>query len=161
MTSGQIAYRLTAEQYAWLATRAAASSSTPTAQAKDDLLMLHNLLAAELRRFPLTRGEANALLEISMGTFFGRSIGRLLHAEAVDAFAFAREVDPSSGEACSYADQHGIDEGHLLQRLASMSPCADLAVREALARWWGDKDRGEGSYAAAGLHIRGAGSQTS
>jgi len=161
MTSGQIAYRLTEEQYAWLATRAAANSSTPTAQARDDLLMLHNLLAAELRRFPLTRGEANTLLEISMATFFGRSIGHLLYAEAVDAFAFAREVDPISGEVCSYADQFGIDEDHLLQRLASMSPCADLAVREALARWWSDEDRDENSFAAAGLHIRGSRSQTS
>jgi len=161
MTSGQIAYRLTAEQYAELAARAAASSSTPTAQAKGDLLVLHHLLAAELRRFPLTRGEADVLLEIDNGAFFGTSLGRVLHAQAADAFTIAREADPTGGEACSYADQHGIDEAHLLRRLGAMSPCADLAVREALARWWSDEDRGEGSYAAAGLHIRGAGSQTS
>ncbi len=160
MTSGQIAYRLTAEQYAELAARAAANSSTPTAQAKDDLLVLHHLLATELRRFPLTRGEADALLEIDNGAFFGTSIGRLLHAQAADAFAIAREADPTGEGTSSYATQYGIDEGRLLRRLAAMSPCADLAVREALARWWSGEDRGEGSYAKAGLHIRGAGSQT-
>ncbi len=160
MTSGQIAYRLTAEQYAELAARAAANSSTPTAQARDDLIVLHHLLATELRRFPLTRGEAGTLLEIDNGAFFGTSLGRVLHAQVADAFTIAREADPTGGASSSYAAQYGIDEGHLLRRLAAMSPCADLAVREALARWWSGEDRGEGSYAAAGLHIRGSGSQT-
>ncbi len=161
MTSGQIAYRLTEAQYAWLAARAAANRSTPTAQARDDLLVLHHLLSTELRRFPLTRGEAGTLVEINNGAFFGTSIGRVLHAQAADAFAIAREADPLGGEASSYATQYGIDEDHLLRRLGAMSPCADLAVREALGRWWSGEDRGEGSYAKAGLHIRGAVPQTS
>jgi len=161
MTSGQIAYRLSEDQFAELAARAAANSSTPTAQAKDDLLVLHHLLAGELRRFPLTRAEADALLEIHGGTLFGTAIGHLLSAVVSDAFAIARESDPTGGEMSSYEAQFGIDEARLLKRLATMSPCADLAVREALARWWKAEDRGEESYAAAGLRIRGSGPQTS
>jgi len=158
MTSGQIAYRLSEELFAGLAARAAANASTPTAQAKADLLVLQDLLATELRRFPLTRAEADVLLEIANGTIFGPAIGHLLHGEVSDAFAIAREEDP---EDLSYEAQFGVDETRFLKRLAGMSPCADLAVREALVRWWKVGDRSEESYAAAGLRIRGSGPQTS
>ncbi|WP_166345169.1 hypothetical protein [Phytoactinopolyspora limicola] len=156
-TQIQIQIRVDAATKAWLDDRAAryAAGSTPQ-QIRADLTTLQGLMAVEARRLPLTAAEAQCLAAISSGTMATHAIGQLLHAEVSDAFRLAREADPTGGAVSSYAAQFGIDEEHLLKRLASLGPAGDLAVRDALSRWWAThsgSDNGPESFRAAGLTI--------
>lgn len=178
MSATQIAYRLEDAQHARLAERARRCASTPTAQARADLLLLRDLLATEARRIELTVDEARVLAAITGGDLMSPGIGHILYGETADAFAIARRADPTGGDISSYATQFRIDEDHLLRRLAELGPAGDLAVRDALSRWWStqvepsgqdttgdgeDADPGDGagaadardaaSFAAAGLRI--------
>ena len=49
----------------------------------------------------------------------------------------------------------GIDEDDLVEVLRGIGPTADLALRDALSRWWatGGEPTGEG-FAAVGLRVR-------
>lgn len=122
---------------AWLDNRQARyMSGSKQMQARTDLALLRDLLTAEARRVPFTVDEARALASIVAGAMIQPTIGHVLWPEVADAFSIARAADPTGGEVSSYAAQFGIDENSLLERLQMLSPAGDLAVRDALSRWW-------------------------
>ncbi len=109
------------------------------------------LMAGELRRVPLTEREADVLASILNGVFLGVGISGpgigagILIGEVLDAFEIARQ------HGTPYGEQFGIDEDALLGKLRGIGPTADLALREAFARWWSDSE--DRDYASVGLRI--------
>ena len=107
-------------------------------QARVEMEIWRAVMAAELRRIPLTLAEASCLAAILEGHPPARgpvssSIGTC-YAECHQAFHLARETP---GEP-TYAARWGVSEGTLLARLQRLGPAADLALEDAIARWHGD-----------------------
>ena len=108
-----------------------------SAGAAAELGVFDTLLSQELRRIRLTLAEARALAAVVLGDVFDPYVtGPLLFADASDAFRLARQDDPLGGSISSYAVSFGIDEAALLDKLLAYGPTADLALRDALSRWW-------------------------
>jgi hypothetical protein len=127
--------------------------------ARTELGVFDGLLHAELRRIILTEAEASALAAL-YSTFDASAIGMLLYAEAADGFRLARGKDPTGGDMSSFATQFSINEEVLLAKLLECGPTADLALRDALSRWWQttandnpDPDDRTKSFRAVGIHI--------
>lgn len=150
-----INYRLPEASATRLDERATRSATTPTTQARTDMLTLWDLIDAEARRLPLTVAEASCLASIVGQPMMSPGVGLILLAEASDAFRLAREADPTGGEVSSYAAQYEVDEERLLERLAQLGPAGDLAVRDALSRWWaGGMEPTVAGFVAVGLRVR-------
>lgn len=124
------------ELFAFLALRAV-RMGTPSAdlQARTEIEIWREVMAAELRRIPLTLAEASCLAGILKGhppsrRLVSASIG-ICYAECEQAFRLAREIP---GQAPS-ARWRGVSEDVLLARLQRLGPAADLALEDAIARW--------------------------
>ena len=184
--SARVDFAAPAELAAWLASRAertimsrAGADDGATShgqQAKHDLLLFRELLAAELAAMPaVPLGWATALAEVTGGEQMSAAITAVsddgtfrpvLWAEWAVASADARTGHPGN----SYAARHGIDEDALGAWLRGLSPVLDYALRDALSRWWADVQPMDGAvlgdgtvhesasaegFAAVGLRVTG------
>jgi hypothetical protein len=128
-------------------------------QARSDLLLLRDLLAAELERIPLTLWEAQAIADVAKGSllqpYIGAGIG-LAYASCEEDFRYAREEGPVPGYS-SYGRKWGIDEEVLLAKLRALGPAADAALRAAIAAWWDrdetSEDTDEQAFRSLGLRL--------
>lgn len=141
---------------AWLDSRSERmATGSRSKQALYELALWHSSLDLELRRIRLTVPQARCIADVCntwmLDTTTGVSIG-LVYAECDDAFRLAREAP---GGISSYGAQHGIDEKELLDYLARLSPVADHALRDAIARWWQDDGREDSveGFARVGLRV--------
>jgi hypothetical protein len=99
-------------------------------------------MADQLRRFPLSVGEARALAQAQGGAQVSPTWGAVL------ASWLASTPDPQNL-------QPGVDMEDPLRRLIRLTPLGDFALRDAIARWWANPSReasAEG-FAAVGLSI--------
>lgn len=115
---------------------------------------LADLCAMELRRIPLSLGEAGLLADV-LGAMLQVGIGRLAASELADA---TQGVDPLGQDlAASYEAHHDLPDGQvarLTERLMALGPAADFALRLAVARWWHRQlDATAEGFRAAGLRI--------
>jgi hypothetical protein len=127
------------------------------ATAANAVSMLIDISAAELRRIPLTVGQASLLAEAGGGWLLGDGVGTMLAYELEDLLA--NESGPALpwSVAGSFEEKHGLPPGGGLELagwLRGVGPAADFALRLALARWWhrGLEASADG-FRAAGLRI--------
>lgn len=110
---------------------------------------LESVMAAELRRVPLSTGEANLI---------AMAVGQPLLSTAVGSGMIAAEVaDFAAGLDMAIADLGltSSDVEALVARLWSLGPAADLALRDAFSRWWvGQGDSTASGFAAVGLRVQ-------
>lgn len=104
-------------------------------QARAEIEMWRDVMAAELRTVILTLAEARCLAGILKGhrpspSPVSTSIGRC-YAEADQAFRIAREAVASSPAGKWWS----VDEDVLLGKLRRLGPAADLALEDAIAHW--------------------------
>jgi hypothetical protein len=132
----RIQFRAGDKLFAFLALRAA-RTGTPSAdlQARAEIEIWREVMATELRRIPLTLGEASCLAGILKGHRPSRgpvsaSIG-ICYAECEQAFRLAREIADQAPAGTWW----GISEDVLLAKLQRLGPAADLALEDAIARW--------------------------
>jgi hypothetical protein len=151
----RIQARLSADTAAWLDDRASRMDAPSRhVQAAAELALWRLTLAAELRGVRLTLGEASCVAEVLAGPLMTPMVTRsgTVCAACWDAFSLARGREPAG--ISSYGAQHGIDEGRLLKYLGSLSPAADLALADAISRWWGaGAEASEEGFAGAGLRV--------
>ena len=161
----RIQVKIPVELRDWLAHRARlmlfagpAKDASANQQARTDLLLLRDLLAAELARIPLTLWEARAIADVAKGgplePYIGVGIG-LTYAMCEEEFRYAREAGPVPGYS-SYGRKWGINEDALLAKLRALGPTADAALRAAIAAWWqlGDKSADTDEKALSSLGVR-------
>lgn len=120
-------------------------------------------LELEAKRIAFTEAEAGVLCEVIQNDFTLNTgfLGPRILANLADAFYLARQ---QGGGLSSYAEQFGIDEDVLLEKLRGLGPLPDLALRITIAKWWDlqsaydETDDGEQisdreAYLAAGFTI--------
>lgn len=152
---GRVQVRLDDATAAWLAGRTARSQlGSPHQQARAELALLSDILAAELHGIRLTLEQASCIADVAGGSLLQPSAMRpgRVFAECYDAFRIARAHDPAG--ISSYGKKHGVDEDELLEYLGSLGPAADHALADAVSRWWaGEHDATAEGFAAAGLLV--------
>ena len=129
--AANVSYRPTDEMAAWLTGRAE-RSATPGSLAprvRIELALWRDVLARELARQAWTLGELGAVAAVCNGTIVPDVAGRHLASEVADAVA----LDPGAIE-----DEWGISEAGLIGRLMLLGPAADIALTDAVARWWAE-----------------------
>jgi hypothetical protein len=125
-------------------------------QAGLELGLWRSVLNLELGRVRLTLGQANCLADVLNNPVMTPAVATrpgLIYAECYDAFAIARETP--ARDVSSYGAKWGPDgcdakawEQELLDYLGKLSPAADHALTDAIAKWWNipdaDWEQGEG-----------------
>ena len=144
-------YRPGPELTRWLEDRAE-RSLTPaglSARTRTELTMWRTVLAAELgqQRWALTElaGIAAALNGVLIGDAVPSGIGHCA-VELADARR-GREDEWDAGVAV------GFDGDHVVAKLARLGPAADMALADAVSRWW-DAGHEHSVYGWAAVGIR-------
>lgn len=168
----RIQARLTDDMAEWLDGRAArmntgsrAEQASRSQQAISELILWRTVLDIELRRIRLTLAQASCIADVRNGFMLdaatlSSSLG-LVYVDCYAAFRLAREA---GGETRTYGAKHApvdVDaakwEQDLLDYLGRLSPAADHALRDAIARWWALPDDPELSntdrFALVGLRV--------
>jgi hypothetical protein len=152
----RIQYRAGEQLFAFLALRAMRmGTSSPDIQARVEVEIWRAVMAAELRRIPLTLAEATCLASVLKGHPPARgpvsSSIPVCYAECQQVFELAAETP---GET-TYGTRYGMSEDTLLTKLRRLGPAADLALEDALARWHAHnpQDPTPDGFARAGLRI--------
>ena len=129
----RLAVALPKSTRSWVDQVAVWTNQPPAATAAGLIGVFAELLRVELTRLLLTVPEADALSRIIGNDFtLGLTVGKMrVFAEVSEAFDLAHQ---SPGGLSSYADQFGIDENALLEKLRRLTPTADLALRLAIAQ---------------------------
>jgi hypothetical protein len=105
-------------------------------QAITELGLWRMALDAELRKIRLTVPQAACIADVLDGTLLPASIAGslpLVYAECASAFDIVRDTPIPGGNA--YGATWNIDEQELLAYLRRLSPVADHALADAIARW--------------------------
>jgi hypothetical protein len=139
-------------------------------QAQAELGMWRDALDGELRRVRLTLAQASCVADVLNGTALTPGVSGTLgivYAECYEAFRLAREdrsgnpLPAPLGDVSSYGAKWGPEgtgpakwEQELLDYLGRLGPAADMALRDAVARWWDGAflPTAEG-FAAVGLRV--------
>jgi len=143
--SPRIQARISPEIAGWLDGRAGRMhGGSRNQQATTELALWRMVLDCELRRIRLTLAQANCIADVCNGFMLDAAIGSrpgLVYAECYDAFQIAREAPVP--DLSSYGAKWGPEGGDsakweqdLLDYLGKLSPAADHALRDAIAKWW-------------------------
>lgn len=158
MPDNRITFRASEDLREWLGQRAERSyTGSPHVQAQNELDTWRTVLRVELRRIPLTLGEACAIADVFKGHaptagVVPTNIGTI-YAGCYEEFTMAREGGPVP-EVSSYGRKWEIDEEALLSKLQKLGPAADLALEDAIGRWWQDPDSDQSQAAFEKVGIR-------
>jgi hypothetical protein len=124
-------------------------------QAITELGLWKMALDAELRQIRLTVPQASCIADVLADTLLTTSIAGslpLVYAECSSAFDIAR--DAPIPESAAYGIRWGIEEQELLTYLRRLSPVADHALADAIARWREqDLDATVDGFAQVGLRV--------
>jgi hypothetical protein len=132
----RIQFRAGDRVFAFLAGRALRMGTrSADLQARAEIELWRDVMAAELRTVILTLAEARCVAGILKGhrpspAPVNASIGRC-YAEADQAFRIAREAAATAPAGKWWS----VDEDALLGKLRRLGPAADLALEDAIARW--------------------------
>ncbi|SDT74270.1 hypothetical protein [Actinoplanes derwentensis] len=107
-------------------------------QAVIELGLWRSALALELRRIRLTVAQASCIADVLTGTAIDATLGGTVYMSLADGFTIAR--DTPVPDLASYGRKWDVDEKELLEYVGRLSPVADHALRDAIARWWTDED---------------------
>ncbi|MGW2181279.1 hypothetical protein ACWCXX_24900 [Streptomyces sp. NPDC001732] len=157
MADTRIQTRVSETTAAWLEDRDhRMNTGSPHLQAKIELSLWQDALAAELRRIRLTLNQANCIADILNGSLITPGVAGNVPAvyfEVTDAFHLVRE-QPIPYDENLYGTKWGIDEERLTDYLRSLGPTADHALHDAVARWWEtDADPTVEGWAGVGLTV--------
>ena len=124
-----VSWRPSAEMTEWLLGRAERSASlgSVSSRTRIEMELWRAGLAAELAQQSWTLAEIGMIADICNGAIVPDTIGSNVAANVADAVA----AHPGS-----YGSKWGIDEHALLGRLLLLGPVADIALTDAVARWW-------------------------
>jgi hypothetical protein len=124
-------------------------------QAITELGLWRMALDAELRKIRLTVPQAACIADVLDGALLPVSIAGslpLVYAECASAFDIARATPIPEGN--TYGAIWNIDEQELLAYLRRLSPVADHALADAIARWREQNlDATVDGFAKIGLHV--------
>lgn len=153
----RIQFRAGDPLFAFLALRSLRmGTASADLQARAEIEIWRSVMAAELRRIPLTLAEASCLAGILKGHPLTRgpvsaSIP-VCYAECRQAFELARDIagETDSGQWWGKA----FSEDALLAKLQRLGPAADVALEDAIAYWHHRQfDPTPDGFARAGLRI--------
>lgn len=124
-----VSWRPSAEMTEWLLGRAerAASLGSVSSRTRIEMELWRAGLAAELAQQSWTLAEIGMIADICNGAVIQDMIGSNAAANVADAVA----AHPGS-----YGSRWSVDEHALLGRLLLLGPVADIALTDAVARWW-------------------------
>jgi len=115
------------------------------------LEILRDSAARELQKTPWTLGEAHALAQMMAGSAMDlRWIGLSLIVGWHDTID---DWDTTPGSRAFYEREYGIDADAVTDKLASLTPLGDFALRDAITRWWRLDPLTDDGFAAVGLRI--------
>lgn len=132
----KVTWRPTDDMAEWLEGRAE-RSMTPgsiAARTRIEMVLWRATLAAELARQTWTLPTIGLVADACNGTIWPDAVGGsfgLVAGNVGDA------LDEAPG---SYGEKWGVDENDLMVRLFGLCPAGDLALMDALARWWSDPE---------------------
>lgn len=129
-SDNKLAWRADPDTLDWLDGRAerAATQESPSLRARTELALWRAVLAEELRRQRWTLPELGLIADICNGTHVPDAVGGSVGIVAA-------QVLSAPGR---YAAKWGVDdEDDLGLRLTRLSAAADIALADAVARWWG------------------------
>jgi len=129
-------------------------SGSPSVQARTELALCRDLLAAELQGHRMPLAWINCIADVldsplgdtvaTVGDTVGVPIG-IAYLEATEAFASAKKLLP-------YATKFYVDEDDVRDWLVGLGPAADYALRDAVAHWWmSDLPPTDEGWAAVGV----------
>ncbi|MDR1768846.1 MAG: hypothetical protein LBR32_10585 [Propionibacteriaceae bacterium] len=118
---------------AWIESLAERTCTPPSSVAGGLVELLRDSAARELRRTPLTLGEARALAQMTAGTMMDVGYGLYLVVGWHDTLD---DWDGTPGGRAVYEADYGVDADQLTAKLAGLTPLGDFALRDALSRWW-------------------------
>ena len=157
MATDRIAIRIDPQLHDWLSQRQQRFySPSASKQADSDLSMLRGLLELEAQAVPLTVSECSALAETAAGTVIDATLGQTLAVDLMEAMhhASAAPAGLPAHPDNTVAARHGINEDELLAKLRGLTVTQDLAVRDALSRWWAaDGEVTAEGFRQVGLHV--------
>jgi len=129
----RVQVRISDDTATWLADRTERMhGGSHHRQAKTELDLWRACLTAELRRIPLTLGEANCLADVLNATLLNTAVSvafPLAYAECAGAFRYATGLS-------SYGAKWSINEMEFLEKLRGLGPTTEHALRDAVSRWW-------------------------
>jgi hypothetical protein len=136
----------------WVVGVAEATSSLTVRTVPSLLGVLRYAMGAELSAMAFTEAEAMAMANVHSSTIVFLALGNIAYEEMAEAFGEAR---PGAGGPSCHESHFSVDEQLLLEKLRAASPLADLALRLALARWWGlpAERRDVDGYRSVGINI--------
>ena len=152
MANPTIGFRPSAQLADWLDGRAErAGTVAGGARARIELDMWRDCLRAELGRIRLTLAEIGIIADVCNGTMVSDAIPLSLGHVAADVLDAIR-LDGTT----TWSDKWGIDAQALAARLMELGPVADMALTDAIARWWAtDGEHTAEGWAAVGVSVRG------
>ena len=132
MSDNKIAWRSDPDTIDWLTGRAerALAGQTLGLRARIELSMWRQVLAEELRRQRWTLGQLGLIADALNGTMVPDAV-----ATSVGLVA-AEVIDATRSAPGQYAAKWGVDEDALTVALSRLSPAGDIALADAVARWW-------------------------
>ena len=134
----QIVFRAAPDLTAWLADRdTRAMGAGSKARARTELQLWRAVLTEELARMTWTLPELAVIAQTLNGTILPDGVG---HGGNLLAWEVADAVAPDPGPQLIPTDW-GVDTGALVERLEGLGLAADLALMDAVSRWWADGDR--------------------
>ncbi|MBP8880674.1 MAG: hypothetical protein KBG77_06195 [Dermatophilaceae bacterium] len=126
------------ELVTWLNNRAATMAAGSAAlQARTELTLWRDHLAAELRGTTWTLAEIGCIADVLNRPLVEPAVGSLLWADLADAF---------EGLDNAYGRKWGIEESALVEKARRLGPTACHALTAAIAQWWDS----EGEHSADG-----------
>lgn len=143
--------RLTDEQAEWLIDRAERTNAPGSTgqRLKTELDLWRHTLAAELRRQRWSLGELGLLADVLNGSLLADAVPGNLGLVAVEV------MDARVGVEGVYGDKWGVDEMALVDVLLRLGPAADIALMDAVSRWWAmDAEHTAQGWASVGVTVR-------
>lgn len=147
-----VSLRLTPALASWLegrASRAMTGRGGLSGRARTELGLWRDVLIAELARQSWTLGELGMIADVLNGTVTPDVISRpgMVAVEVMDATA---------DRTGTFGASWGVDEADLIRHLRDLGPAADIALADAVARWWtGHHEHTADGWAAVGLVVAG------
>lgn len=150
--SAPVSLRLSPVLASWLegrASRAMTGRGGLSGRARTELGLWRDVLTVELARQAWTLDELGMIADILSGTVTPGTVSRpgTVAVEVMDATADRTGI---------YGAKWGVDEADLIRKLRDLGPAADIALADAVARWWtGHHEHTADGWAAVGLVVAG------
>ena len=114
-------------------------------RAKTELGLWRAVLRVELQRQHWTLAEMGLLADVHNGAIISDGVG-------VIAMGVIDSLHEYPG---SYGEKHEVDEDAIKEKVLDLGPAADIALADAIARWWAtNADHTPEGWASVGIYVR-------